>query len=198
MNISISLRHESNIVVAVLFIQQKEGQKDQFKSKINFYENKYLGTGKDPSKQIGELINTITISEGISNLVPNRLVEKTVHLKKFCSKARNIFILLSNVGCTCFQVCHDEDQIKFEEIDEDHMVTWLPELHKWRKTGRALALDVFLNEEEVFFTKKCFFFAFYEIYKNLGLFEIVYLEQTLYLYGLRKWEDFIGCRFFDQ
>ena len=165
MNISISLRHESNIVVAVLFIQQKEGQKDQFKSKINFYENKYLGTGKDPSKQIGELINTITISEGISNLVPNRLVEKTVHLEKFCSKARNVFILLSNVGCTCFQVCHDEDQIKFEQIGEDQMVTWLPELQKWRKTGRALALDVFLNEKEVFLQKICFSLIFMKLIK---------------------------------
>ena len=55
-----SLSESEKIVVAVLFIQQADGSADRFKTIINFYENIYLGTAKDPSigEGIGELINT--------------------------------------------------------------------------------------------------------------------------------------------
>ena len=55
-----SLSESDKIVVAVLFIQQADGSSDRFKTIINFYENIYLGTAKDPSigEGIGELINT--------------------------------------------------------------------------------------------------------------------------------------------
>ena len=46
-----NLRTEKdNIIVAVLFIQQDEIE-ENFQTKINFYENNYLGTVKDPSKE---------------------------------------------------------------------------------------------------------------------------------------------------
>lgn len=133
-----------NIVVAVLFIQQLDGSSDSFKTKINFYENNYLGTVKDPSKHIGELINTITISDDYTDIVPCRLVQKYV------SDSMNVFIMLSNYGCTVFQLCRETTKFKFEELTQDQMAKWLPEISDLVVKGRAaIALDIYLTTEKV-------------------------------------------------
>jgi len=138
-----------NIVVAVLFIQQKTDElsieeKRNFLTKINFYENNYLGTVKDPSKHIGELINTITISDKYPDIVPYRLVQK------YISTTMNVFIMLSNYGCTVFQLSRDSAKIRFEELTQEEISRCLPEFTDLFVRGRAaLALDIFRNKEKV-------------------------------------------------
>ena len=58
------LREENvkNIIVGVLFTKRNPNS-HSYKTSVNFYENELLGTEKDPSNRIGELINFITLPD---------------------------------------------------------------------------------------------------------------------------------------
>lgn len=51
-----------NIIVGVLFTKRIQDS-NSFKTSVNFYENELLGTEKDPSNRIGELINFLTLPD---------------------------------------------------------------------------------------------------------------------------------------
>ena len=60
----------------------------------------------------------------------------------------NVFIMLSNYGCTAFQLCHASTKDKFEKISLDQIARWIPEFVEFKRGRAALALDIYLADDK--------------------------------------------------